>query len=88
MTYTDGPRPPGRVIFVTGARQWHRTGHAHPEDRPRPPEAGPSVQPADLRGPLTDGRPAHAGDQSWKSVLVLSSSQWSASARAVRSTCR
>ena len=23
---------------------------AHPEDRPRPPEAGPSVEPADLRG--------------------------------------
>jgi hypothetical protein len=22
---------------------------AHPEDRPRPPEAGPSVEPADLR---------------------------------------
>ncbi|WP_448609095.1 hypothetical protein [Geodermatophilus sp. URMC 60] len=27
-----------------------RAVRAHPEDRPRPPEAGPSVEPADLRG--------------------------------------
>jgi stage II sporulation SpoE-like protein len=49
------------------------------------PTAGATGRPA---GPLTDGHPARAGDQSWKSVLTLSSSHWSASARAVRSTCR
>ena len=61
--------------------------HGHPEDRPRPrkPDRRSNRRPA---GPLTDGHPPRAGDQSWKSVLTLSSSHWSASARAVPSTCR
>jgi hypothetical protein len=60
---------------------------AHPEDRRGPGSrtVGATGRPA---GPLTDGHPARAGDQSWKSVLTLSSSHSSASARAVPSTRR
>ena len=53
--------------------------------RPRKPDRRATGRPA---GPLTDGHPARAGDQSWKSVLTLSSSHSSASARAVPSTRR
>jgi hypothetical protein len=60
---------------------------AQPEDRRRPRKSDRRWN-RPTCGSLTDGSPARAGDQSWKSVLTLSSSHSSASARAVPSTRR